>query len=180
MEDCSDLVGEVPKSQLPVKKRLGRPPMPMLEEVTDRICQRIADGESLRSICSDKDMPDKSTVLKWLSQSPAFASQYAHARELQADAIFDEVLDIADDGRNDWMEANGKDDEGWKQNGEAIQRSKLRIDARKWMAGKLRPKKYGEKTLIGSDPDNPLPEGNKIDVLVLAAQLRKQKALGEE
>jgi hypothetical protein len=78
------------------------------------------------------------------------------AREAQADAIFDECLDIADDGSNDFM---GEDE---KYNGDAVARSKLRVDTRKWMAGKLAPKKYGDKTLIGSDPDNPLPTGLQI------------------
>lgn len=124
----------------------GRP-SEFTEEMAERICERLSDGESLRSICSLDEFPSKSTVCKWLSQQPSFADQYARARELQADALFDEVLDIADDGRNDWMERH--DDEGgnigWRENGEAMRRSQLRIDARKWMAGKLRPKKYGEK-----------------------------------
>lgn len=90
-------------------------------------------------------MPDKSTVFRWLSANESFRDQYAHARELQADTMFDEVIDIADDARNDWMERHDKENVGWQENGEALRRSQLRIDARKWMAGKLRPKKYGEK-----------------------------------
>ena len=66
---------------------------------------------------------------------------------MQADALFDEILDIADDGDNDWMERKGEDGQslGWRENGEALRRSALRVDARKWMAGKLQPKKYSEK-----------------------------------
>ena len=121
------------------------------KEEADRIkatvCERIANGESLRAICDDADMPDKSTIFAWLTQDAAFSDQYARARESQADAIFDDILSIADDGRNDWMEKRNADGEaiGWQENGEAIRRSQLRIDARKWMAGKLRPKKYGDK-----------------------------------
>lgn len=111
------------------------------------ICERISNGESLRQICDSEEMPAASTVFLWLSSDSAFSEQYAHAREAQADAIFDEILLIADDGRNDWMERKNADDRsiGWMENGEAMRRSQLRIDARKWMAGKLRPKKYGEK-----------------------------------
>lgn len=111
------------------------------------ICGRIANGESLRQIADDKDMPAASTVFVWLNEDAAFAEQYARAREAQADAIFDEILLIADDGRNDWMERKDQEDAnmGWRENGEALNRSRLRIDARKWMAGKLRPKKYGDK-----------------------------------
>jgi hypothetical protein len=122
-------------------------PKSIKADIAAQICGRLAGGESLRSICSDEGMPDKSTVFRALADDTAFRDQYARAREAQADAIFDEILDIADDGSNDWMERH--DDQGgnigWKENGEAIGRSRLRIDARKWMAGKLRPKVYGEK-----------------------------------
>lgn len=113
------------------------------QELFDRICERIADGESLRAICADEDMPDKSSVMRWLNEREELQDQYARAREIQADALFDDILDIADNGVNDWIEANA--DEPEKYNGDNVQRSRLRIDARKWMAGKLRPKKYGEK-----------------------------------
>lgn len=112
------------------------------QEMADTICERIAQGESLRAICRDDDVPATSTVCKWLTQQPAFAEQYARAREAQADALFDEILEIADDGTNDYTEGrNGET----VVNNEAIGRSRLRVDARKWMAGKLRPKVYGEK-----------------------------------
>jgi hypothetical protein len=127
---------------------MGRP-SDFTEETAARICELIAQGVSLRSICDAEDFPAASTVFKWLSERPAFSEQYARAREAQADAIFDEMLDIADDGRNDWLE--NRDEEGgssgWRVNGEHIQRSRLRIEARKWMASKLQPKKYGEKVV---------------------------------
>lgn len=119
------------------------------QDTADAICERLADAESLRSICCDEAMPSMSTVCKWLGKNADFAEQYARAREAQADAIFDEILDIADDGSNDWM--NRKRDDGSTDevlNHEHVSRSKLRIEARKWMAGKLRPKKYGEKLEI--------------------------------
>jgi hypothetical protein len=111
------------------------------------ICERIADGESLRAICEDSGVPAKATIFAWLSEDKSFSDQYARAREAQADAVFDDILTIADDGRNDWMERKDADDNniGWRENGEAIRRSQLRIEARKWMAGKLKPKKYGER-----------------------------------
>ena len=111
------------------------------------ICERIAGGESLRQICGDGDVPSASTVFVWLSQDEAFSEQYARAREAQADALFDDILSIADDGTNDWMERKNADGEniGWQENGEALRRSQLRVEARKWMAGKLKPKKYGDR-----------------------------------
>jgi hypothetical protein len=115
------------------------------EEVADIICERIADGESLKAICEDPAMPSKATVFKWLSEQPTFSDKYALAREAQSDALFDDILSIADDGRNDWMQKNFGEETRWVENGEAIRRSQLRIDARKWMASKLKPKKYGER-----------------------------------
>jgi hypothetical protein len=126
------------------------------QEIADLICERIADGESLRSICKDEALPSTVTVFKWLNAFPDFASQYTRAREAQADALVDEILEIVDDGRNDWMERRDEEDgnAGWRENGEAMRRSALRVDARKWMAGKLQPKKYSEKhqlALTGAD-----------------------------
>lgn len=120
---------------------MGRP-SDYSQEVADAICERIADGQSLRTICAADEMPNKSTVFRWLAVNEAFRDQYARARESQADALFDEILEIADDGTNDYAEGrNGET----VVNNEAIGRSRLRVDARKWMAGKLRPKVYGDK-----------------------------------
>lgn len=112
------------------------------------ICDLLSVGRSLNSICREEGMPDKKAVLKWLAAEPEFVVQYARARELQADHLFDECLDIVDDGRNDWMERQAKDGSTeLVPNPEAVARSRLRLDARKWMAGKLRPKKYGDKQI---------------------------------
>ncbi|WP_273727486.1 terminase small subunit protein [Brucella gallinifaecis] len=140
------------------------------QEMAEAICERIADGDSLRTICAEEGFPARSTVFKWLSQNSAFADQYAHAREAQADAIFDDILEIADDGQNDWMEKHGRDGEaiGWQENGEALRRSQLRIDARKWMAGKLRPKKYGDRTqmqLTGPEGEDGTPTAIQVTIV---------------
>lgn len=134
---------------------MGRPSS-FTQEVADCICERIADGESLRQICRADDMPNKATVFRWLASNTLFRNQYAHAREAQAETFADEINDIADDGTNDWMEKNDKDGKslGYVLNGEAVQRSRLRVDTRKWLASKLYPKKYGDKietTVQGAD-----------------------------
>lgn len=142
----------------------GRP-SDFTEQIADNICERLADGESLRAICAEDGMPNKSTVFRWLAIHEGFRDQYTRAREAQADALFDDVLDIADNARNDWMERRGEDDAGWIANGENIQRSRLRIDARKWMAGKLRPKVYGEKLsqeLSGPD-GGPIEQTHRVE-----------------
>lgn len=113
--------------------------------IRDVILERIANGESVREICRSEGMPSMSAVFRWLQEDKAFQEQYAHAKEVGAEVLADELLDIADDGRNDWIERNDKDNPGYVFNGEAARRSQIRIDARKWLLGKLKPKVYGEK-----------------------------------
>jgi hypothetical protein len=145
---------------------VGRP-SDFTDAIADAICEKLADGQSLRTICAGDEMPNRATVFRWLASNETFRDQYARARDAQAEALADEILDIADDGSNDWMERY--DDEGgnigWRENGEAMQRSKLRVEARKWVAAKLLPKKYGDKTLVGSDPENPLPAGFSVNLV---------------
>jgi hypothetical protein len=125
---------------------LGRPTI-YNQELADAICSRIIEGYSLRTVCKADDMPDVTTILRWLREKPDFRLQYEKAKEEQADALAEEMLDIADDGTNDWMEKYGKDGEnlGYQVNGEHVQRSRLRLDTRKWIASKLKPKKYGDR-----------------------------------
>jgi hypothetical protein len=90
-------------------------------------------------------MPRICTVFRWLRSHPDFRDQYAHARDEQAETFADEIIEISDDGTNDWIEKRNRDGEiiGYTVNGEAVQRSKLRVDARKWIAAQMKPKKYG-------------------------------------
>lgn len=139
-----------------MSEKTGRPPI-FTQELADQVCARLADGQSLRSICKDDDMPAVVTVFKWIRENEGFAKQYARAKGEAADAMAEEILDIADDGTNDWMERHGKDGSvGWELNGENIQRSRVRIDTRKWIASKLKPKKYGEKLELAGDPEAPM------------------------
>lgn len=116
-------------------------------EIADIICGRLAEGESLRAVCETEDLPDKSTVFRWLASKPEFRDQYARAREIQAETLVDEILEISDDARNDYMAAlgEGEDTLAYRLNGEHVQRSRLRVDSRKWFASKVAPKKYGDK-----------------------------------
>lgn len=116
-----------------------------------RICDEIASGISLRTICAQEGMPACSTVFLWLTKHPEFSEQYARAREAQADTMAEDILEIADDGRNDWVKTQ---EGGDAYNGDHVQRSKLRVDARKWLMSKMAPKKYGDKVtqeLVGKD-----------------------------
>jgi hypothetical protein len=124
----------------------GRPSS-YTKELADRICARLAAGESMRTVCKDEDLPSAQTLFSWMRVYPEFLEQYARAKEESADALVEETLDIADNGTNDWMEKNNAEGDciGYTLNGEHVQRSRLRVETRKWMASKLKPKKYGEK-----------------------------------
>lgn len=128
------------------KRPVGRP-SDYNTQTADAICAKMAEGYSLRSICEEESMPSVPTVFSWLRKFPEFLKQYEDAMELRAIYHAEELMDISDDGRNDWMEKRNKEGEnvGWQVNGEAIQRSRLRVDTRKWIASKLLPKKYGDK-----------------------------------
>lgn len=118
-------------------------------EIADEICSLLACGRTLRDICRDDGMPPESTVRQWaLDDREGFSARYAQAREIGYHSMADETLEIADDASNDWMETNGDDSEGWKANGEHIQRSRLRVDTRKWMLSKVLPKVYGDRTSV--------------------------------
>lgn len=120
---------------------LGRPSI-FTEELVDIICDRLISGESLRTICSSEEMPTSSTIYKWLIEKPLFSERYTRARESQMEAMAEEILEIADDTSND----TELDEDGTaRQNSEWINRSRLRVDTRKWLMSKLAPKKYGER-----------------------------------
>lgn len=109
----------------------GRPTK-FTQALADTICERIMNGESLRSIVSDAAMPNRSSVHKWLAENKAFSDQYVRAKDNQADTLADELIYIAD-------------------NAEDIQKARLQVDTRKWVASKLKPKKYGDKLDMTSD-----------------------------
>lgn len=141
---------------------MGRP-SDYSQELADRICEELADGKSLRTVCKADDMPDKATVFRWLRTIKEFCDQYTRAKEESADALTDEMLDIADDGTNDWIET----DSGYSANQEHIQRSRLRIETRKWIAAKLKPKKYGDKVTHEGSADAPISHVHRIELVDL-------------
>ncbi|MCA0318214.1 MAG: hypothetical protein LCH88_09110 [Proteobacteria bacterium] len=114
--------------------RTGRPSI-YSQKVADLICEKIADGESLRKICEDETMPNRQTVLNWLAKDDAFSARYARAREIQGDAMDERILEVAD-----------------ACTPETAQADRVKIMAYQWRASKLAPKKYGEKvTLEGGE-----------------------------
>ncbi len=130
---------------------IGRP-TDYTQELADEMCSQLSEGISLRTVCLADKMPDKSTVFRWLRTYPEFNNQYEKAKEEAADAFVEEMQDIADNGTNDWIDKEMPDGSVKKVlNTEHVQRSRLRIDTRKWVASKLKAKKYGEKMDVTSD-----------------------------
>lgn len=133
----------------------GQPQRPTVlnDEIAEALCERIANGQSLRSIEKDETMPTMTTVMRWMRDNGAFRQQYADARTRAMEIMAEEILEIADDGANDTY----KDEEGNTfTDHDVITRSKLRVEARKWLMSKLAPKKYGDKLDVTSD-GKPLP-----------------------
>lgn len=125
-------------------KPTGRP-CGFNQEMADLICERVSTHScGLQRLCNMfDDMPVKSTINLWRSQFPAFSAQYALAKLKQADLLAEEIIEIADDSRGD-ITINEQGEE--VINSEFVARSRLRIDTRKWLASKLLPKQYGDKT----------------------------------
>jgi hypothetical protein len=124
------------------------PPRPLYgADVIEAILLRLRAGETLRAICRDEGMPDHSTVLEWVRDDrDGFANRYAQAREAGVYAMADELLEIADDGTNDWTERQRKDGSTKNAlNKEHVQRSRLRADTRKWLLSKILPRVFGDK-----------------------------------
>jgi len=135
--------------------KTGRPSS-YAPDVADTICRELMAGKSLREICAMEGMPGASTVFRWLREHPEFQECYARAREIQADILADEIIEIADTEPDP-------------------NRARVMIDARKWLASKLRPKKYGDRVeldhKVESNPGirvtlsfGPAPEQAAIDV----------------
>ena len=121
------------------------------KELFDKICSQLAEGISLRTVCLGEDMPNKSTVFRWLREKDELKDQYARAKEESADALAEETLDIADDVSGDLTTRVINGEETQVVNQENIQRSRLRVDTRKWLMSKMKPKKYGDKMDVTSD-----------------------------
>jgi hypothetical protein len=103
-------------------------------ELGEKIANLLAEGKSLRRICdSNPDLPDRTTLLRWACDPKhPFYDQYARGRDMQADTLADDIIDIAD-------EATTKDE---------AQIARVRVDSRKWIASKLKPKRYGDKLAL--------------------------------
>ncbi len=129
---------------------MGRP-SDFTQELADRVCEKIAEGYSMRTVCTAEGMPVMSTIFRWLREKPDFQQQYAKATEERTEAMSEDILDIADDGTNDFMSVKRGKEWVEVENKEVTNRSRLRVDTRKWLMSKMKPKKYADKMDITSD-----------------------------
>ena len=168
MSDPTTVADEQPKP----RKKMGRPSK-YSEEIAAEILTRIAEGESLRRITMEPGMPSHASVYLWLLQKPEFSDKYARARDEQAETLADEIIAIADEPPAEVTDDKGvsRTDSGW------VTWQKNRMDARKWVAAKLKPKKYGERQVLAGDAENPLEvkvESTIFDTLLHNLELTKQ------
>ena len=173
--------GKVAKSPESAPKAIRGAPTTFTKHIADVICIRISEGESLRKILKDEGMPPQSVVYEWLLRHPDFADQYTRAREEQADTLADEIIAIADESPQT-VEVRDRDgnvldikiDSGY------VNYQRQRIDARKWTAMKLKPKKYGERVALAGDADSPIKveaevqAENLLNALLKNSELKKQ------
>jgi hypothetical protein len=137
------------------------------EALGKQICEEMIAGRSLRSICDDDWCPAISNVCNWLVNNKEFQEQYARAREAQAEILADEIIQLADECREGTK--TKVTDKGTEiYTGDMVERSRLQVDARKWVAARLLPKKYGDKVAV-TDPD-----GNQAVVRVLIEHVGHQ------
>jgi hypothetical protein len=140
----------------------GRPTI-YTQELADKICEQLADGKSMRSVCRQIDMPAMSSVFKWLRENDTFSQQYAKAKEESADAMAEDLLEIADTPVMGEIKTIKPDGTVEIKQDEMLGHRRLQVDARKWLMAKMKPKKYGDKIDMTSD-------GEKLGVALSAEQ----------
>jgi hypothetical protein len=134
-------------AEKPVAPQIPRPahrPVEYTEDIADEICWRITHGEPLVRICADEHLPHVATIYRWLIRFPVFCDMYTRAREEQADTNADEILAIADEMPPEYTDEKGRTtiDHSY------LAWQKQRIEARKWTAAKLKPRKYGDRVAL--------------------------------
>ncbi len=135
----------------------GGRPTDYNSNVVVQLCEQLAQGISLRTVCLAPEMPALSTVFKWLAKYPEFVEQYDKAKIESTEAMSEDTLFLADQSSEVLV--------GDKSDNARVQAMKLRVDTRKWLMSKMKPKKYGEKldmTTNGKDLPTPIYSGNSL------------------
>ena len=172
----------LPKKKLKRKKKFKPPPLPngrppaYTPETGKYICDEISKGRTMTSIVKEPGMPSLPTIYSWLNRlsttfSEDFLKSYITAREIQAEVYADQTVDICDASEHDMVVVKKVD----KKTGatvtdilpdiEHIQRSRLRVETRKWVAAHLLPRKFSDKMQLTGKDDTPLvPVSTKVIV----------------
>lgn len=128
---------------LPAKT--GRPTT-YTPEIGLAICEGVSSGKTLTEVCRSDDMPSRATVYRWQEADSTFRAAYRRAREMQAQAWSDEIVEIADDTTLDTVtKVTPQGREYEVVDHENIQRSKLRVHTRQWLMARLHPQRYGDR-----------------------------------
>lgn len=149
----------------------GFRPTEFKQELFDEICRQLIEGYTLKTICDNVRMPSRHSFYGWIQRDETgdLKRQYDMAREFQVETWADEAIDIADDGRNDYVERwNSRIEENeFVLNKENIMRSELRIKTRQWLARVYKPKRFGDKTQveISGDPNKPITTIARIEIV---------------
>lgn len=138
------------------KAKVGRPTT-YTQELADKICEELALGKSIRTVCEPEGMPAVKTIFNWFRTYPEFLQQYTRAKEESADALAEDTLYIADTqqiGQTRTLKADGTVE---VKEEDMLGHRKLQIETRKWLMAKMKPKKYGEKLDVTSGGDKIVP-----------------------
>lgn len=150
-----------------------KPPIQDQHKIIDAICEEIANSDkSLWEICDEiEGVPTARTIARWIADDETICQKYARAKELQADFMAGQIRAIADECRLG-VKTVKKESGTETTTGDMVDRSRLQIDARKWLASKLAPKKYGDRLTHSGDSDNPVEI--KADVVVRPSITREE------
>ena len=165
----------VPQEAQAAQQNLGGRPTKYNKEIAAHICGLIADGLPLRTITRMEGMPTSSTVYLWLTLHEEFSEMYTRAREDQADALADEIIAISEEKPMLRIVTDSETIEKLDPTG--VSHNRNRIDARKWVAAKLKPRKYGDRQILAGDAENPLEvkqQSETLDVFLQNLILIKQ------
>lgn len=135
-------------------------------EIREQILERMAQGESLSVICRTRGMPTRTTVLVWVTTEPEFERLYDRARQAMGDALAEQILEIADDASTDMSDP------------QSVNRAKLKVDTRKWLASKLFPRQFGD--VVRNEVSGPAGGPIHIEDSTPSIRLLLQSALKPE
>jgi hypothetical protein len=145
-------------------KKIGRPTK-RTDAVIQRIIEGLTAGTPLTVICKPDDMPGVTTVYDWMSGDAALSEAIARARDMGWDAIAVEALEIMDASPERVITTVGEDRSESRIDSAAVQWAARRADLRLKLLAKWDPKRYGDRQLLGSDPENPLPTGFAVKLV---------------